>query len=100
MRFIRPELKAPTVMVAEDQEEFMTVCAAMVHAPTDRGLVPAHLLCMRFTDEERQAIAEGADLYLSLLTGGGSMQAVMPLVGKEQASAVFNIPVETETKET
>jgi hypothetical protein len=89
MRMIAPQVEAPHVTVAEDQEEFKPITAAIVRH--SQGV--CHLLAFRPSPEERQRLADGEDLYISLLTFGGPMQGIIVLTGKQEASSVFGVPV-------
>ena len=95
LRQIAPEVDAPCVAIAEEQEQYQTIYAAQVRHPSLPAPLGwnALLLAFRLDDEQRQAIAEGADLYVSLLTFGGPMQPIVVQVGKHSASAVYNVRV-------
>lgn len=84
---ISPQVAAPQVTVAEEQEEFKPITAAIVQGA--HGF--SHLLAFRPNDDERRRIAAGEDLYISLLTFGGPMQGIIVLTGKHEAAAVFNV---------
>lgn len=65
-------------MLAQDQDEYLTVCVGLI--PYVDGAIGA-VTRWRLTDEEKQRIMEGEDLYLNLLTQGGGMQPVRLEVG-------------------
>lgn len=89
MRMIRPKLAAPQTVVAEEQEEFKPVTVAYVlnhgyPAPlTEHGPLNSAVMAFRPTDEERAAIAAGADVYVSLLTYMKPQQGIIVGVGPE-----------------
>lgn len=98
MRAIRPKLKARQVTVAEEQEEFKPVTVALVTnrlypCPPDREFNTV-VLAYRPSDEERRRIAEGEDIYLSLLTFGAPMQGVLMNVGEKETAAQYDLEVE------
>jgi len=67
------------VIFAKDQPEYAPLPAAIVKRDEGQAVVTR----WRFTDEERAAIANGADLYLELLTFGQPLQPIRMLVGEE-----------------
>lgn len=91
MRTVSPDTGHPEITIAEEQEQFLTVVAALVaNDKRARSLVgyypdkregPSILLRWTFTDEERQAIANGDDLYMMQLTCGAQMTPVAVSVG-------------------
>lgn len=92
MQSVTPELDAPRIRVGPPEgkteaDGFNTIVGAGVHHHTGESLVYA----FRPTDTERAKIAEGADIYVSLLTYGGSPQGIMVMTGRDEASAVFNV---------
>lgn len=99
MRMIRPKLAAPQVMVAEDQEEFKPVTAALVWNPNyPRGRTHedghnAVVLAFLPSPYELQQIAAGEPIYLSLLTFGGPMQGVLLSVGSEETAGIYRVEV-------
>lgn len=98
MRMVRPKLDAPQVSVAEHQEEFKPVTAAMVRN-AGYDVDPACgfntlVLAFRPTPRERERLAAGADVYLSLLTFGGPMQGVILSAGPEDPAAMFGVRLE------
>jgi hypothetical protein len=105
-----PEVVAPLLRVAEDQPEFVPITVAMVQNPEfEAVLFPESsmltegrwntvLMAFRPNDEQRARIAEGADLYIALLTFGNPQQGIIVLAGREDAAAVFNVPVRDPDK--
>lgn len=59
------------VMYADHQEEYVTLPVLR----TSMGVMSR----WRLTDEERKHIAEGGDLYIIQLNGGGCLQPILPL---------------------
>lgn len=100
MRMVRPKLVAPQVTVAEDQEEFKSLTAALVHntlyqaRQTDQGPLNTLVLAFRPSDEERARLTAGEDIYISLLTYLGPMQAIIVGVGAEETAAMYGVEVE------
>lgn len=80
MKPIHPGTGAQEVTVAEDQPEYIKYPAALYQ--TKEGT-----LCLlsrwTFTDEEREMIARGEDLFVGILTGGRPVQPVIFQVGPE-----------------
>lgn len=98
MRMIRPKIQATQVTIAEDQEEFLPVTAALVtntgyDISPDRGYNTV-VVAFRPSDEERARIARGEDLYLSLLTFARPMQGVILSVGERETAAMYGLEVE------
>jgi hypothetical protein len=97
MRMIRPKLDALQVTIAEDQEEYKPVTAALVDHPlytirdTDYNTV---VLAFRPTADELGQLNDGAEIYVSLLTFGGPMQPIICTVGAQQTADIYGIPVE------
>lgn len=79
MRSIAPRTGAEEVTVAAEQEEYLELTAAIYEVEG----VPTLLTRWTFTDQERQRIAAGEDVYLALMTFGQPMQPVMIQVGPE-----------------
>jgi hypothetical protein len=95
---VRPKLDVRQVTIAEEQQEYLPVTAALVSNPEyptrpgrDHNSV---VLAFRPSTEERARIAAGEDLYLSLLTFGGSMQPVILSVGQHETAAMYRVGVE------
>lgn len=78
MRAVAPRIGYPEVTLAEEQEEYFALTAAMV--PYDDGSIG---VCTRWrlTPEERQRVARGEDLCLILLTTDGRPQPVVLSIG-------------------
>lgn len=93
-----PEVRTEKVCLAKNQPEYKVLTVALVNHPT--YAVPFEtrpnsvLMAFRPTDEERQRIATGEDIYVSLLTFGGLMQPILVLCGKHEAAAAFGVEVE------
>ncbi len=70
------------VMVAEDQEEYLTICVALCQYETGEvGIITR----WRLTEEERTRVMEGEDIYLNILTREkGSMPPVCLDIGIPQ----------------
>lgn len=90
MRMIRPRLVAPQVTVAEDQEEYKPVTAAVVNHPQGLALV----VCYDLNAAERALIARGEPLYLHLLTFGGPMQPHIVSIGTKETAGMYRLEVE------
>lgn len=74
MRPIAPRIEgADEIDVAEDQHDYMQVVAAIVPKEREDALLVGDLrtdtrvVQWTFSDEERQAIAAGADMYFATL---------------------------------
>src|SRR3954464_6145761 len=97
MRMICPQVDAPTVTIARDQEEYLELTGALVDNPEYGTPVGrSHntiLLAFRPSDDERKRLAAGDDLYVALLTGGGPMQPILLRVGRDEAAAAFRVGV-------
>jgi hypothetical protein len=105
MRMIRPKLVAPQITIAEEQDEYKPVTAAMVRNPlyhagltavSDSQIVRANgvVLAFRPSDEERAKIAAGSDIYVNLLTFLKPMQPILVDVGPENMAEWFGVEVE------
>lgn len=95
LRAIAPELNCNVIAIAESQEEFLTIYAGLVRNPgyaAPNGKWNTILLAFRPDDAQRKAIAEGADVYVSLLTFGGPMPGIIVQVDKDSAAAAYNVP--------
>lgn len=79
MRMVAPRTGAPEITLAEEQTELRP----MVVARYDYEEGEVLLSRWRLTDEERQQIADGEDIYLGVLTFGMPMQPVAIQVGPE-----------------
>jgi hypothetical protein len=94
MRARSPELDAPQTIFAEDQHEYLPVAAAMVRNPgyaCPNNQYNTVVLRFEPTAEERKRLADGADVYVSLLTFGGLLQPIIVSAGKEEVSAMYNV---------
>ena len=60
------------VVIARDQPEYLPLPAIQIQIGEAFGL----LTRWRPTDEERAALANGADIWLEMMTGGEAMQPV------------------------
>ena len=101
MRMVRPKLDTTQITIAEEQDEFKPITAALVRnrlypdVQTDAGPLNAIVLAFRPNDDERAQIAAGGDVYVSLLTFMRPMQGIIVSVGPEDMAAMFNVPVES-----
>ena len=97
MQPVVPQLQAPTSRVAEDQPQYEPITVALVtHAEywvRPKASYNTVVMAFRPSDAERAAIAAGADIYVGLLTFAYPQQPIIVLAGKEEASAVYNVPV-------
>lgn len=95
MKAVIPELEAPVIIVAADQqaEGYVPITAALVRHPAyaAKGKHNTNVLAFRPNVEERLRIAAGADIYVSLLTFGGPMQGIIVMAGRDEASAIYNV---------
>lgn len=81
MRFIAPRTGAPERTLAEEQEEYLPVTIA--DYVTEQEGHQIALLRLQFTALEREKVAAGEDLFISLMTFGGAMQPIQAQVGME-----------------
>ncbi len=82
-RCVAPRIEGlDEVMIAEEQEEYLTICAAICPYETgEHGIITR----WRLTEEERQRVMDGEDIYLNILTRErGSMPPVCLDVGVPQ----------------
>ncbi len=65
-RCVAPRIEGlDEVMIAEEQEEYLTICAALCRYETGEiGIITR----WRLTEAERQRVMEGEDIYLNILT--------------------------------
>jgi hypothetical protein len=82
MRMVAPRTGAPEVTIAEDQEEYSPLVAAVYCFEGQRTL----LTRWRLSDEDRARIAAGEDLYLSVMTFNNPLQPVSLQVGAPEWS--------------
>lgn len=100
MRAVRPKLNAPQVTIAEEQGQFLPITAALVRHPgypaveTPHGPMNSIVLAFRPSEEDRAALAAGADLYVSLLTFGRPMPGLIVHAGPEKAAVIYNTAME------
>lgn len=100
MRMIRPRLATAQITIAEEQEQFKPVTAALVRHPqypgvmTERGEFNSVVLAFRPDAEQRARLAAGEAIYVSLLTFMQPMQGIILSVGPEEPAAWYNVPVE------
>jgi hypothetical protein len=67
----------PEVTIAEDQHQFLTLVGAVTTYKNGSGM----LTRWRLTDEERERVVKGEDLYLELLTFGKPVQPIILSIG-------------------
>ena len=77
-RPVAPRVGAPEVMMAQDQDQYLTVCVALI---TYSDQSQAVMTRWRLSDEERALIAAGNDVYLTLMTFGQPMQPITMEIG-------------------
>ena len=78
-RAVAPRVGCPEETIAEEQHEYMPLTVALVeYNDGATGLMTR----WRFSDVERDKIAAGEDLYLSILTFGQAMQPIALIVGR------------------
>lgn len=98
MRHVRPKLKAETITLAEEQDEYKPVTVAVVSNPGYPGArgTPYNTLVMAFeiTPEERQRLIDGGRLYVSLLTMLQPMQPILCSIGDHETAEMFGVEVE------
>jgi hypothetical protein len=106
MKSVTPEIRAPKLVYGKDQPEYQPITAALVRDAmysakkvklegTDLPfLMNTVLYAFEPTPEQREAIANGADIYVALLTGGNSPQPVRVLAGSGEAANWFHTEVE------
>ena len=79
---VAPRTGAIEITIAEDQPEYLPLTVAVYGDNKDMG--PRTLLSRwRPTDEERQAIAAGEDVYVGLVTFGQPMQPIIVQIGND-----------------
>jgi hypothetical protein len=79
MRMISPNVGLPEITVAEDQHEYLTLTAALVEWDDgSRGI----LTRWRLTHNEKERVANGEDLYITVLTFGQPLQPIAVVVGE------------------
>lgn len=87
------------VAIAEDQPQFATLVARIAQTQDGRQV----LTRWQFSDEERKAIAAGADLLLGVLTDGNPLQPLaLSIAGVETPleSMAYTRPGESPVSES
>ncbi len=78
-RAVAPRVGCPEETLAEEQAEYLPLTVAFVeYADGTRGTMTR----WRLDDAERAKLADGADLYLTLLTFGQPMQPIQLIIGR------------------
>jgi hypothetical protein len=87
------------VRLADNQPQYRPIVAAVIH--DDRYSEKENGLLLAFTpnDDDRQRIAEGADIYVTLLTFGKPMPPILVFAGKEQAAAAYGLRPDQSKRE-
>jgi hypothetical protein len=97
MRMIAPQLDAPQITVAEEQEEFKPITVALVrnggYGSQRPDGINTVITCWRPTPEERARLAAGEDVYIAQLTFGGPMQGLIVRCGKQDTAETFGVRV-------
>jgi hypothetical protein len=95
MRMISPQLDAPQITITSN--DYMALTVALTTHPEHELAIGRDyntvVTAWRPTDLERAQLAAGEDLYISVLTFGTSLQALLPIVGKQKAAAVYHVGV-------
>lgn len=91
MRIIAPRTGANEIPVGSEQLEYREYTAA-VHAYVDGRAVI--VIRFRLSEEEKQRIADGEDLYLAVLTGGLPIHPIEQFVGQTELNRAYP-PVST-----
>lgn len=79
MRMVSPDIGLPEVTLAQDQHEYIELTASVLHFNDgSQGL----LTRWRLSEEEKQRLVDGEDLFVTLLTFGQPMQPVHISVGR------------------
>jgi hypothetical protein len=99
MRMIRPKLAVDQVTIAEGQEEFKPVTAALIrhraYGPGLHGDWNQVTTAWLPSEEEIQRMIAGEPIYLSQLTFGNPMQGVLLSVGTKETAEIFGVEVES-----
>jgi hypothetical protein len=94
---ISPQIDAPQVSIAEEQEEYKTVTGALarnsLYGSQRPDGVNTVILAFRPDEHERAVIANGGDFYVGLLTFGGAMQPIIVAAGKEDMARMHGLEV-------
>ena len=77
MEPVSPQTGAPEIVIARDQHEYVPYPAALYRID-DRIVV---LSRWRLTEEEREAVARGEDLFFGLMTDGRPVQPLYAQIG-------------------
>lgn len=104
MRNVLPGIEAPTLDIAKEQQEYLTVTAAMVRHPgypfarlrmEDGSLHEFNTALLAFvpSDEERTKLAAGEPLYIGVLTGASPLQPLNIVVGAQAAADLYQTKV-------
>ena len=80
MKPIAPNTGAPEVTFASDQPQYIPVVIGIYEREIGKGL----LTRWTFTDEERQAIANGEDIYVMQLNFNTPMTPMKVTVGPQE----------------
>lgn len=97
MDSIEPAIAADTRIVALHQQDqgYTPVRAVFAKHPDYQIAGPekhnAVIMAFRPNPDERQLIAEGADIYIALLTFGRPQQPIIVTAGKEVMAHVFGL---------
>ena len=95
----QPQLDAPISRLAEAQPEYRPVDVAhYMNRTYKRGEKWWNTLIYAFrpTDEERERIMLGGDIYISLLTFGDPPNPINIFAGKEDAAKAFGLDIVPE----
>jgi hypothetical protein len=100
MESIIPEIEGTQILIAERQPEYEPIVGVVAHNPhygsaAVPGLRRENTIVVAFrpNEEERTRLLAGEDIYLQLLTFGGSMQPVLLTVGKAETAAMLRTGV-------
>lgn len=81
MYMVAPRTGAKEVTLAEDQLEYKPLVAAVYRHPEHDGIIL--LTRWRLTDEDKERILKGEDIYLSVMTFGQPLQPIAIQVGPD-----------------
>lgn len=97
MRMIAPALDGRRVRIAEDQDEYLPVEAVLTTNPSHKAVSGSSwntvVLTFRPSDSERAQLANGADIYVALLTFGTPMQPIMVKIGPEVFADIYGLEI-------
>jgi hypothetical protein len=89
MSAVRPELDIPTFQI-RGGDDYLEICGGAIRlADSSDGVI---VLAFRPTPEERKVLADGGDIYVSLLTFGQRMQPILVTAGKEAMAQAYGVP--------